>query len=314
MPTQVDHSQRLPKVAVAVLNWRAPDRTAACIEALGALDYPDFAVVLVDNGCADFAERSFDRGPEIVYVRSERNLGFAGGCNLALEHANRLGAELVWFLNNDALPEPGSLTRLVTAARRTHAAILGPKILRDATVPPRLDSAAVSIDARSGRFKLVGHDEIDRGQLDNLSQVDAVTGCAMLVNSTVANRLGGFDERYFLYLEDLDLCLRARRAGESIVAVPEARVHHAREASRHGRQSNDSLYYTCRNHFLLMEDHGRGGRVRQLIRSVSILTLNLAFALVAASAAGPGPLVAVLSGAADYRKRRFGPRVIRPSS
>ncbi len=312
MEKLAEHTPRPPKVAVAVLNWHGREQTRACLDALGTLEYPDFHVVLVDNGCEEFRDRDFPTSPSISYLHSRDNLGFAGGCNLALERALANGADFIWFLNNDATPEADSLQTMVAAAEASGVGVLGAKILRACTDPPRIDSLAVAIDTTTGRFALVGHDQVDRGQYDSLARVDAVTGCAMLVRADVARALHGFDDRYFLYLEDLDLCLRARAAGESVAVVPGARVHHDRPASGSGRQSDDSLYYTCRNHFLLMATHGRGGSARRLIRTVTILALNLAFALLASPPRIPGRLRAVVAGARDYSAGKFGVRLSSP--
>lgn len=304
-----------PRVAVVVLNWHDRARTQACLAALGALDYGDVFVVLVDNDCDDFRDDAFTPPPRVVYLRSDVNLGFAGGCNLGLQRALADGAELVWFLNNDALPEPDSLRRLVDAATAAGAAVAGPKILRHGCEPPRLDSVAVAVDLDWGRFSLLGHDQVDRGQYDGLRRVDAVTGCAMLVRADLARALGGFDERYFAYLEDIDLCLRAGARGETVLCVPAARVHHDRAAARHGRQSADSLYYTCRNHFLLLATHGRGGALRRTLRAACALALDLAYAALGGRPAESlGRVAATLAGARDYARGHFGARLSPPSS
>jgi len=297
-------------VVAVVLNWHARETTLECLAALGAVEYDDLSVVLVDNESADFRDHSFPATPPVTYLHSPVNLGFAGGCNLGLRHALERGAGFVWFLNNDARPEPDSLRRLVAAAAAAPAsAVLSPKIVRHATAPPRIDSIAVDIDLASGRFRLIGHDEVDDGRYDDHHHVDAVTGCALLLRGDIAAALGGFDDRYFLYLEDLDLCLRARAAGGGVVCVPAARVHHDRLPARRGRQSEDSLYYTCRNHFLLMETHGSGGAARRVLRVATILGLNVAYALLDDPRRAPRRLRAVLAGARDYARRRFGPRV-----
>lgn len=300
-----------PRVGIVVLNWHDRRRTEACLTAIGELDYANLFVVLVDNECDDFRGAQFAARPQIDYVHSPINLGFAGGCNLGLRHALDGGADFVWFLNNDALPAPDSLAHLVAAAVRSEAAIAGAKILLHGSEPPRLDSIAVAVNLDGGRFRLIGHDEPDRGQHDDLLAVDAVTGCALLLRADTARSLGAFDERYFLYLEDLDICLRARAAGAVVVCVPAARVHHDRAAARRGRQSDDSLYYTCRNHFLLMAVHGRGGAARRVWRSGAILARNLAYAVLDRAAAPRdigGSVGAVLAGARDYALQRFGPR------
>jgi GT2 family glycosyltransferase len=287
--------------------------TLACLEALACLDYPSWRLVLVDNGCADFtADEIARRFPGGLYLRSETNLGFAGGSNLGMRSALAAGAAFVWFLNNDAAPERTALTELVSAAEGPPAAaIVGAKILRR-DAPRRIDSVALGVDLRTGRMLLVGHDEDDRGQYDGLSRVDAVTGCAMLVERAACEKLGGFDESFFSYLEDADLCLRARAAGLGVAFAPRARVLHDRPAASRGRQSVASLYYTTRNHLLLLGRHA-GGLGWPRLRAAAVLALNAAYAARPAPGSLAERLGAVWRGALDYR-RGVGGASWRPAS
>jgi GT2 family glycosyltransferase len=295
-----------PLVGVVVVNWRRRDVTLECLAALARLDYPSRRLFLVDNGCSDFsADEVAASLPGGAYLSSEANLGFAGGSNLGMRAALADGAAFVWFLNNDAAPEPAALAELVAVAEATPAlSIVGAKILRKDD-PRRIDSAALAVDLRTGRMLLVGHDEEDRGQYDALSRVDAVTGCAMLVRREACERLGGFDESFFSYLEDADLCLRARRAGFGVAFAPRARVLHDRPAASRGRQSVASLYYTTRNHLLLMRRHGAGLRWPRL-RAAAVLALNVAYAARPGAGTARERLGAVWRGALDYRRGAGG--------
>ncbi len=300
-----DHRAAEPLVGVVVLNWRRREETLDCLAALAQLAYGRWFLVLIDNGCADFsAEEVAQLVPGARYVRSATNLGFAGGSNLGMRAALDAGADCVWFLNNDAQPEPEALRELVAGAQG--AAIAGAKIVR-AAQPRRLDSIALSVDLGSGRILLLGHDEEDRGQYEGLREVAAVTGCAMLVSRAACEQLGGFDESYFAYLEDADLCLRARAAGLRVAAAPRARVHHARAAATGGRQSVDSLYYATRNHLRLIDRHGTGSAWQRRLRAVSVAVLNAAYAARPGAGTLSARLGAVLRGVRDYRRGVTGP-------
>ena len=257
--------------------------------------------MLVDNGCADFsAEELADRAPGAAYVRSATNLGFAGGSNLGMRAALARGAEWVWFLNNDATPEPDALGELVDAAERApHPALLGAKIVQQAR-PERLDSIALDIDLASGRVRLLGHDEVDRGQYDDVREPLAVTGCALLMRRDACEMLGGFEESFFAYFEDADLCLRARAHGLSVAAVPRARVHHDRAPAARGRQSASSLYYSCRNHLVLVSMHAPQATWVSRLRSAAVVARYAAFALRGDPRAAAARLAAVRRGARDY--------------
>lgn len=291
-----------PRAGVVVLNWHGKEKTAACLRALSALDYSDRVVVVIDNGCADFDQAAVEALlPGAVYVRAVENLGFAGGSNLGAKEALARGCELLWFLNNDTVPEPDSLRELVAVIGGERIGIAGAKVLRAAD-PREIDSVCMDVNVASGRTCLRGHGEIDRGQHDGLSDVTAVTGCAMLVRRATWEELGGFDESYFAYFEDADLCLRARAAGWRVVAAPRARVLHDRAAATDGRQSEASLYYSTRNQLRLMRRHGAARpRWRAALRFALVALLNAAFALRSAPRRRAARLRAVWRGVRDAR-------------
>jgi len=298
-------SSPFPRVGVVVLNWHGRDDTLRCLAAVAALSYPNRQLILVDNGCADFSAAAVaGLVRNARYLRTDVNLGFAGGSNLAMRDALEAGADYVWFLNNDAQPEADALTELLAVATRDPGiAVVGPKILqlRD---PRRIDSIALRLNLHSGRFSLIGHNELDQGQYDQLSAVDAVTGCAMLVSRTACEQLSGFDEAFFAYLEDADLCVRARAAGYCIGVAPRARVRHKREPATRGRQSVSSLYYTTRNHLMLIQRHTAAPR---LLRLVFAAALNAAYAVRSGGGMPLARLRTVWRGIRDFRRGVTGP-------
>ena len=296
-------SQHPPRVVTVVLNWHGRDDTLECLRALAMVSYRPHSVVLLDNGCTQFSAAEITGIlPDAEYIHVDENLGFAGGANLGMRHALASGAAFIWFVNNDARPEPDALTELVAVAQREPpAAIVGAKILQLQN-PRRLDSIALDVDLRSGRLYLKGHNELDEGQYDDVGEVSAVTACAMLVSRAACERLDGFDAQFFAYLEDADLCLRARAVGFRIAAAPRARVLHNRVAATGARQTTASLYLTARNHLLLMQRHGEGGLTVRLMRPPIVATLSLAYALRGAARERPARLRAVLRGLRDYRR------------
>jgi GT2 family glycosyltransferase len=302
-PDAAPHAARAdaPPVAIVVVNWHHRATTDRCLDALRQLTYPRWSLVLIDNGCTDFStEEIAQRAPGAAYLRSPTNLGFAGGSNLGMRTALARGAAWVWFLNDDAAPEPDALDELLDAAARPpHPAVLGAKIVQYGR-PERLDSLALDVDLARGRVRLLGHDEVDRGQYDHVREPLAVTGCAMLVRRDACERLGGFNEAYFAYLEDVDLCLRARAASLPVAAVPSARVRHDRPAAARGRQSTASLYYACRNHLVLLARHAPQAPWRSRLRAAEVLARYLAFALRGDLAGAAARLASVRRGARDY--------------
>jgi GT2 family glycosyltransferase len=163
------------------------------------------------------------------------NKGFARACNQAIRAAlAETDCQYIFLLNNDASVAVDTLARLVQAAEeRPSAGILGPMIYYR-----RPAKKIWYAGARRRRVvlaaRVAGRGQIDRGQFGAIAPVDYVFGAAMFVRRQVFEQAGLFDERYFLYLEDLDLCLRAQQAGFNLLFVPHAHIWHAVSASTAG--------------------------------------------------------------------------------
>jgi GT2 family glycosyltransferase len=262
----------------------------------------------VENASREFSADEVARlVPGGHYVRSPANLGFAGGCNLGARESRGAAAAFALFLNNDCVIAPDALAAMVRVAETDPAVgIVGAKILQ-AAAPGRLESVALRVDRRGGRVHSTGLGETDCGQYEGLIDVTAVSGAAMLVRRALWERLGGFDERYFAYFEDVDLCLRARRAGWTVRAAPRAVVWHKGLASTGGVTSADTLYYATRNNLMLMAEYGRGGGAARAARSMYLTALHAAHALHPGRGSRAERLRAVSCGVRDYGRGVVGP-------
>jgi GT2 family glycosyltransferase len=295
-------------VVAVVLTWNGREDTLACLASLEAApDRPD-AIVLVDNGSSDgTADAVRERFPDVELVRSEENLGFAGGNNLGLERAGELGADHVLVLNNDAEVEPGGVQALVEeAARRPDAASLGSKILF-AEPPDLIWFAGARFDPRAGyNGRQLGYRERDDGRYDAVHETDRACGAAMLVPRAVLDAVGGFDEELFLYSEDVEWSLRARRAGYRHYVVPASVVRHRVSAAGGGESSPLTLYYGLRNTLVVCERYAPLGVVGTWRRRLVMLAAHLAQAL--RSPRRVAGVNAVVAGFRDALRGRLGQR------
>jgi len=236
------------RVGIVVLTYNNYADTRECIDTLQGLTYEDHEIIVVDNASTDGSiERLRGELPQCVFVCNDKNLGYAGGNNRGIEAALERGAELVWILNNDTIVDKDALGWLVKeAVVSPKAGIIGSKVyyFKDKN---RLFFAGGTINRWTGETRHVGYMEIDRGQYDSRSSVDYINGCNMLVRKECLEDVGALDEAYFLYFEETDLAVRAKRAGWEVVFIPAPGVWHKIEEGA-GWVSEATSYYLTRNH------------------------------------------------------------------
>ncbi|MDO8392699.1 MAG: glycosyltransferase family 2 protein [Actinomycetota bacterium] len=210
-------------------------------------------VIVVDNGAR--AQQSLaglhDGAVPLQLVVTGRNLGFAGGMNVGIDLALQAGADAVVVLNDDVVVQPGWIEILAAELQRD-ATIGGvqPKLLFADREPPTVNSVGVRIGP-DGAGTDIGYGEPDDGRFDEPTDVEACTGGALLLRSAMLREVGSFDERLFMYYEDVDLCRRAAVAGWRFRCVPAARVWH-RGGATSGSVPTRMAYYRERNRIWLL--------------------------------------------------------------
>ena len=245
-----------PKVSIILLNLNAYEDTRDCSDSLQQVHCPNFDVIVVDNGSSDDSPaRIQGKFPGFTLLRSEENIGFAGGNNLGIEYALNHGAAYVLLLNNDTLVDPGFLSHLVQMGETDpRIGILGPKIFY-ASEPTRIWFAGGNVRYGKGSCDHVGKDQFDQdGKFSHTQDTAFITGCAMMIRAEVLLKIGLLDSRLFIYWEDNDFCMRARNAGYRRVFVPAAHVWH--KISRTcGLESSFTLYLSTRNQLAWIAKH-----------------------------------------------------------
>lgn len=219
-------------VAAVVVNWNLAEETVGAVRSL-QLQTKTCQIFVVDNGSSDDSLSVLSSqcsGAEIISLPENR--GFASACNVAIARAlEDKGCKHILLLNNDARIHPQAVSEMLLEAERLpQGGIIGPKIYYSEH-PRRIWYAG----ARRRRIVLaaadVGRDQEENGQFGQTRSVDYVFGAAMLIHRRVFETIGLFDERFFLYIEDLDFCLRAKRAGFPLIFAPKALVWHKVSAS-----------------------------------------------------------------------------------
>ncbi len=252
------------KVAIILVNWNGKADTLACLKSLGEDQYPHKQIFVVDNDSADDSASALEAAyPEVTLIRAGRNLGFTGGNNLGIRQALDAGADYVFLLNNDTTVEPDAVSQLVRAAeRRPEAGLLTPAIYYF-DEPEKAWFVGSKLDLKRA---VAVHDNTHPVQRDDPErEIPWASGCAMLLPAAVIKQAGGFDERYFLNWEDVDLSLRIRQAGGSIFLVPSARIYHKVGQSM-TKTPGPACYYYTRNHLLLLRSHACGNCLLKYVR------------------------------------------------
>jgi len=238
------------KASAIIPVWNGRQYLPACLDALLAQDYPDFEVVVVDDastdGSADFIAENY---PQVQLIRNERNLGFAGGCNVGLQAA--VGDVLV-LLNQDTVVQPGWLEALAEILlTNPDVGIAGGKALYpDGTI----QHAGGYVDER-GEGSHYGCRQKDVGQFDQMRDVDYVTGATLAITRQPFEAIGGLDEGFTpAYYEDVDWCHRAQEAGFRVVYAPQAVLIH-KEASTIIEMSHEGMYLYHRHRLRFVLKH-----------------------------------------------------------
>lgn len=287
------------KIAVVVLNWNRADDTLRCLQSLDAIDDPPFEVIVVDNGSTDGSQQRLEAArPHIGVLQTGANLGYGAGNNAGLAEARRRGADLVWILNNDTVVAPSALAAMVAVAdAHPDAGLIGSAV--------RSSSAQSAAAFRWRGPLLVEVTCADVACEHDGHQVDSLDGSSMLIRTAMVETVGGFEERFFHYWEDTELCARARQNGWTVFLACRAHVDHDVGASL-ARDSSDARRYYVRNWLLFCRwRHGQG------VLSVALChPLLFAGRIIGARASGGhrvGLAVAGLRGAVDALRGRTGP-------
>lgn len=259
------------RITAVIPTWNGRGRLAESLDGLaGQVD----CVVVVDNGSTDgtaawLAGRTGD--PEVVAIHNPDNRGFPAAANQGIARALADGAEAVLLVNDDAIFEAGAVGVLAAVLWEdaSAGAVSAKMVYRDR--PDRLNGTGGIVDLGRGWAWLRGAGELDRGQYDAVELADYPNGAASLLRRAAIEAVGGFDEAYYLYYEDVDWGLRAYRLGWRTRFAPTGRVHHGGSAATASDPAR-RRYYNVRNRLRFARLHTRpGGRAWAWLATLGLL-------------------------------------------
>lgn len=199
-----------------------------CLNSLKKVDYPNYEAIVIDNVSSDGScEEIKKQFPSITLIRSEKNLGITDSRNIGIDYALSSSADYIMFLDNDTIIHEAMLTELISEAEKDdRTAVFAPKIYFFSD-QNRIWALGGNVNFYTGYVDLLGYGEVDHGQYDSNSAiaVDYAIGCCLMIRSQIIEKIGKLDP-HFYYGEDTELCIRAKRYGYKIVAIPKAVMWH----------------------------------------------------------------------------------------
>ncbi|MBP3775761.1 MAG: glycosyltransferase family 2 protein [Prevotella sp.] len=249
---------RVEKIlSIITINYNGLKDTCELIESLPA-DDESLEVIVVDNASAqDEATQIAQSFPHVTVIKSDRNLGFAGGNNLGIKSAH---GKYLLFLNNDTIiPHASDFKSLINRLESSEKiGMVCPKIRFTWGDKPIQYAGCTPLSPITLRNQSIGFGEEDRGQYDTACPTPYAHGAAMMLKREVIEKAGIMPECYFLYYEELDWSEMIRRAGYEIWYDPACTVFH-KESQTTGQASPLKTYYITRNRLIFAQRNIQGG-------------------------------------------------------
>ena len=242
-------------ISIITVNYNGYKDTAELIDSIPS-DKCSLEVIVVDNASLeDEASMIEARYPQVKVIRSDKNLGFAGGNNLGIKAAN---GKYLFFVNNDTYFRDFNIEALVNRLESSSdIGVVCPKI-RFSYGEQNIQYAGYTPLSRiTVRNRAIGFNEPDNGQYDVSHQTPYAHGAAMMVKREVIEKVGMMPENYFLYYEELDWSMHITRAGYRIWYEPACTIYH-KESQSTGQDSPLRSYYIKRNRLLLVKRNYKG--------------------------------------------------------
>lgn len=260
------------KVSIITVNYNGYDDTCALIESI-PLNDKSLEVIVVDNASRiNEAEKISAKYPLVKTIRSEQNLGFAGGNNLGIKEAS---GDYLFFINNDTYLKDFNISALIDRLNSSdEIGMVCPKIRFAWENNPIQFAGYTPLSRITLRNKAIGYNEQDKGQYNKAHPTPYAHGAAMMAKREAIEKVGVMPECYFLYYEELDWSMMFRRAGFQIWYEPACTVFH-KESRSTGVNSPLKAYYITRNRLLFISRNEKSNiRFASYIYIIAVVALR----------------------------------------
>lgn len=233
------------RIAIVILHYGNLQTTQHCIQSIYKNEKEKFSLIVVNNMPTVYQPKDFSSHP-LKVINTGKNLGFAKGVNVGIQHALKNGAEYVLLLNNDTSVSQPVLRKLEESLIQIKSAGIAAPVLQFRKGEKVMYDMGGEVTMLSGR---TSHTEVEKIISTKISKPSYVSGCCMLIKKEVFEKVGLFDEQFFLYYEDVDFCLRSRNAGFVCVVNPAVVIEHALSKAA-GKVSYLATYHQIRSAIL----------------------------------------------------------------
>lgn len=246
----------MPRVSVITINYNQSNVTLDLIASLELCTFQDFEIIVIDNASpSDRPELITEKYPDVNLIKSEKNLGFAGGNNLGINEAK---GEYLLFINNDVEVERDFFEPLVQELDDDESVgIVSPKIYFYEKKRTIQYAGCTEINPFTTRSSFLGYKKIDDGTFDKTITTHYAHGAGMMVRREAIEKAGVMPELYFLYYEELDWCNRIKEQRYSIKCVPKSIIHH-KESMSVGKSNPMKTYFQTRNRVIYIRRNTKG--------------------------------------------------------
>lgn len=266
-----------PLVYIIILNYNGYKDTIECVNSLKKINYKNYNVIIVDNNSIDESEKILkEKFKQYTIIQTGENLGYAGGNNVGIRYAVKNNADYICILNNDVIVEKYFLEELVKYLYNNHnAAMVGPMICEYSN-ERIVQSTGAMINLYKGNVPPLNcgktQDEINQ----KVIKCNYIGGACILVRKEILDEIGLIPENYFLFFEETEWCLKAKKRGYDIVCYCNAKVNHKGSASIN-KVSGLSEYFMHRNRVVFEK---RNANLVQLICFYVYLFLQTVYIII----------------------------------
>jgi GT2 family glycosyltransferase len=234
----------MKKVGIVILNYKVKKEVLHCVQSVQKSDYKNIQIIVVDNNSSDGIEAEIAEMKEVLFLQTSGNFGYSGGNNFGIQEMLKQNADFIFVLNPDTEIEKTTISKLIAGMEKYDADLAGPKIYFSDKKTIWYAGGILDLNNVLGSHR--GVDKKDDGSFDKTLDTDFASGGAIMIKRSVFEKIGLFDEKYFLYYEDSDFCFRAKKAGFKVKFIPDAVVFHDNAKST-GLGSPLQDYFITRN-------------------------------------------------------------------